>query len=99
MPAFWLIDAWKKQAFEAAWEQGTGRNGSNCVSITISADTQNDVRWMQTVTLLPDTCYNLHGWIKGKNIVKRDSGDTGANLSLLGTWDHSANEGSFGTFG
>ena len=97
-PDFWTHSAWRPSDATFLWENGTGRGGSNCISITVNEDTPNDAHWKQQVQLIPNEWYNLHGWIKGENITKTEGGGTGANLCLLGTWTSTGAGGSLGTF-
>ena len=57
----------------------------------ISTTTPDDARWIQTVTVKPNTNYRVSGWIKTQNVVPENanSGSAGANLSIYGTWTHS----------
>jgi hypothetical protein len=56
----------------------------------------NDARWIQTVTVQPNTSYSLSGWIKTENVTPEGGGSpAGANLGLFGTWDHT--NGLYGT--
>ncbi|MCL5099095.1 MAG: fibronectin type III domain-containing protein [Candidatus Omnitrophica bacterium] len=86
--AGWTSDAMLPSQAQFTWElSGTGRRGSRCLSIASSQF--NDARWMQTVTdLTPGSTYWITGWIKGVNIVLEPGRSTGANLCLIGTWDH-----------
>ncbi len=93
----WNKDAWKPSGVKFKREKGTGCNQSKCVSIAIDK-IPNDAFWKQKVRLTPGAWYNLYGWIKGENIARGEKGNTGANLCILGTWEHTDNEGSLGTF-
>jgi hypothetical protein len=88
------ISGWSKEAFlpsqaQFEWEPaGAGRNGTRCVSITSS--NFNDASWQQTVTgLQAGALYWLTAWLKGENVVREPNRDTGANICLIGTWEHS----------
>jgi hypothetical protein len=50
----------------------------------------NDARWIQNVPVEPNTRYYLSAWIKTEDVAHSpQSVDVGANISLLGTWNHS----------
>lgn len=86
----WKKDAWKPSGVKFKREKGDGRNRSKCVSIAIDK-IPNDAFWKQKVRLTPSAWYNLYGWIKGENIARGEKGNTGANLCILGTWEHTVN--------
>ncbi len=92
-PAYWTTDAWHMADSIFGWEAGAGRNGSRAASIENTAT--NDARFIQPLTLKPDTWYTLTGWVKGANLVNQ-TGNNAANLfeakSLTGS------EGKGGTF-
>lgn len=48
---------------------------------------ENDAKWVQKVEVKPNTLYKLSGWIRAEGIP---SGAKGANLSVLGTMDMTA---------
>lgn len=50
------------------------------------------------MAIRPGKWLNVHGWIKGENVVNHEGGRTGANLCVLGTWDYTGEEESLGTF-
>lgn len=87
--AAWISDSFRPGAVDFQWEPPPlGRNGSRCISITNSQE--NDSRWTRTLSgLIPGATYWLSGWIKGSNIVREPNRDIGANLCLIGTWEHS----------
>lgn len=91
-PVGWNKDPWLPA--DMVWDNTQSRTGSK--SVKIDAATPNDVRWLQTVDVVPETVYFLSGWIKTDQVA-HDSGPVvaGANLSLYGTWQHTA--GVFGT--
>lgn len=93
----WKKDAWKPSGVKFKWKKGAGRNRSKCVRITIDK-IPNDAFWKQKVRLTAGAWYNLYGWIKGENIIKQEKGNTGANLCVLGTWEHTDDESSLGSF-
>ncbi len=67
-----------------------GRDGGQCVGITISTEKPYDpwpmASWLQNVPVLPGYSYKIGGWIKTENI----SGAGGA--SILISWKESNNE-------
>lgn len=92
-PIHWEWDAWQPSAIPT-WDDTQSHRGDK--SVEIYASTPNDARWIQTVNVEPDKLYFLSGWIKTDNVGHTsESEDAGANLSLFGTWTHSA--GVFGT--
>jgi len=89
---------WGKDAFNPSaiftWDDTQARTGYK--SVKIYAPIANDVRWIQTVDVGPNTVHFLSGWIKTENVAHTsDSVDAGASLSLYGTWERSA--GVFGS--
>lgn len=87
-PLDWTTDQWRSGAYFS-------RDGSNAHSGSssgkITATEISDARFLQEVTVEPETHYLLSGWIKTQNV----SEGVGANLSLFGTWSHT--EGLLGT--
>lgn len=93
-PTGWQQDAWMSNGATFKWDNVEAHNGDR--SAMLQATTANDIRWIQAVTLQPNTNYRLSGWIKTENVV-HDEGTqvAGANLGLYGTWLHT--DGLFGT--
>jgi len=92
-PIDWAWDAWQPSAI-FTWDNTQARTGDK--SVKIYAPTSNDARWIQSVDVEPNTLYFLSGWIKTDNVGhSSEPVDAGANLSLFGTWEHSA--GVFGS--
>jgi hypothetical protein len=86
-PTAWARDAWILSSASLSWDLTQSRSGTK--SVKIQLDTSNDARWVQTVAVQPNTDYQLSGWIKTSNVVHSGEVVTaGANLGLLGTWDH-----------
>jgi hypothetical protein len=57
-------------------------------SVKIDAVEPVDSRFMQVVNVQPNTLYRVSGYIKTENVAHSpQSVDTGATLSLMGTWD------------
>ena len=64
----------------------------------VEAITANDARWIQTVSVTPNTQYVLSGYIKTVNVAHTSqSQDAGANLSILG--GYTSTPALFGTNG
>lgn len=70
------------------WSTGTGTTSFTLVrenarsgqsAVRIEAGQADDARWVQTVTVLPDTVYRLSGWIKAEGV---GAAGRGANLSV-----------------
>ncbi len=92
-PNGWIPDAFASSGV-LTWDNTQAHDGSKSVKIT--APLPNDARWIQTVTVQPDTNYLLSGWIKTENVAHSiEAVDAGANLSILGTWTHT--DGLIGT--
>jgi len=92
-PTGWSTDAWQNTS-TFRWDNSISHSGTN--SVKIISSTPNDARWIQTVSVTPNTDYILSGWIKTQNVAKDPTAalDIGANLCLLGNlqdplWDHS----------
>ena len=89
-PIGWSTDAWRGTS-TFTWDSGVAHSGTKSVKITSTVP--NDARWVQTVSVVPNSNYILSGWIKTENVGHSPPGellDIGANLSLYGTWEHSA---------
>ena len=84
----WTTDQWRPSAYFSRDESNAH---SGAASVKITAPTISDARFLQEVTVEPETPYVLSGWIKTENV----SEGAGANLSLFGTWTHT--EGLVGT--
>lgn len=95
-PTGWSTDAWTTGS-SFTWEQSAGRNGSKCISIT--SNSYNDARWVQTVQLTPNKHYVLSAYVKGENINPDGTATTGANISVMDEWTVSDSTESTGTFG
>lgn len=87
-PLNWSISQWISSS-QLIRDDANAHSGGS--SIRITSATANDAWFSQEVIVEPDTPYMLTGWIKTENV----SSGAGANLSLVGTWIHSA--GRFGT--
>src|SRR3569832_2225749 len=87
-PLNWGIDYWLPTS-PLPRDNVIAHSGTSSARIT--APTGTDARFLQEVTVEPQTTYMLTGWIKTENV----SAGAGANLTLFGTWTHS--EGLFGT--
>lgn len=93
-----LPDAWQSDSWQASavfdWER-IAKDGAS--SVSISAPTPNDARWIQTVPgLTPGQSYALCGLLRGKNIATMPDATIGANISIMGGFVRS--EGRSGTF-
>lgn len=93
-PTGWTRDIWSPRTGTLTWDNTQARQGPKSVKISFS--TPNDARWIQTVSVQPNTRYRLSGWVKTENVAhSAEVVDAGANLSLFGTWTRST--GLFGT--
>ena len=92
LPDYWYPDWWDSSA-EYLWDDNESHHDDK--SIKIIATSPNDVRWIQRVSVQPNTEYILSGWIKTSDVAHTsDSIDAGANLCVYGTWDRTT--GLFG---
>jgi hypothetical protein len=82
---------WSRSQFAtgATFSRNRKQAHSGQASAEINAPKANDVRWVQTVTVHPNTVYRLSGWIKTQDVATSGGGDVGANLGFDGTWTHS----------
>lgn len=93
-PTGWSPDAWNSSHTVFSLDSTQAVSGSRSVKIESAA--LNDARWIQTVSVLPNSYYRLTGWIKTENVAHTgESVDAGANLCLYGTYTRS--EGLYGT--
>jgi hypothetical protein len=93
-PAGWRRDAYDPTIATFAWDGTEAYEGDR--SIMVSAPTPNDVRWLQTIAVEPNTNYLLSGWIRTAGVTDMQQLlNAGANLSIYGTYERSA--GVFGT--
>ena len=94
-PTGWTRDAWQSGA-GFTWDNTQSYGGSK--SVKVEAITANDARWIQTVSVTPNTQYVLSGYIKTVNVAHTSqSQDAGANLSILG--GYTSTPALFGTNG
>lgn len=84
----WTTDQWRPSA---TFSRDVSNAHSGASSVKITAPTLSDARYLQEVTVEPDTQYMLSGWIKTENVAE----GAGANLSFFGTWTHT--DGLVGT--
>lgn len=88
-PSDWSTDAWQDtSAFR--WDSSISHSGTKSIRIVLSIP--NGARWIQTVSVMPNTKYTLAGWIRTENVAvspPEQLANIGANLSIYGTWDHS----------
>lgn len=81
-------DGWATQSYLPGplftWDFAQSVEGGNSVKIVQTV--ANDARWLQEVTVDPNTDYVLSGWIKTIEVAHTgQTVDAGANLSVLGT--------------
>jgi murein DD-endopeptidase MepM/ murein hydrolase activator NlpD len=87
-PNWWTKDAWTLSYSTFTWDDSQKHSGNK--SVKISNNTANDARWIQTVSVQPNSDYRLSGWIKTENVSHTlESVDAGANLSVLGEYEYS----------
>jgi hypothetical protein len=79
--------SWQRELFrpwsELSWDDTVAYSGAH--SIKIVSPAPNDVRWIQTVTVEPDTVYELSGYIRTEDVgLSEQAVSAGANLSVMG---------------
>jgi hypothetical protein len=79
----WFTDAWKGDNLSIfSWETYGCRSGKGCVSIQMQE--ANDARWLQTVSVTPNTDYILEGWVKSQNVISTEMYTRmGGNLGVM----------------
>lgn len=94
-PNNWRSDQWDSTLGTVfSWDDRVAHSGSK--SVKINSPVANDARWLQDISVQPNTNYILSGWIKTENVEHSGQPvDAGANLTLFNTWTHS--EGVYGT--
>lgn len=75
---------WERDAFQFSEELFAWNQKRHLVAITIPEKAPNDARWIQKVSVKPNTDYVLSGLIKTQDVQHTpQSVDAGANLSIL----------------
>ena len=84
IPTHWYWDAWLAGAenCDLSIDNSLAHLGTN--SAYINAIMPNDVRYVQDVTVTPNTWYKLSGYINAKDV---DTQTTGAHLTVLDIFD------------
>jgi hypothetical protein len=86
-PAQWTADQWQGVSDLSAVSDVVHSGGR---AARIASGTNNDARWIQTVSVKPNTSYRLTGWVKTQNVARTvEAVDAGANLCLFNTWTRS----------
>ena len=74
---------------DLSWAKPQAHGGRRSLRITSSSPT--DSAWTQTLQVAPNTVYRLTGWVKTAAVAhSTEPVDAGANLSVIGTWDHTS---------
>lgn len=82
-PQGWTTDQWVSRSTFAI--DTNGAHGGNR-SVRIITTEANDARWLQRVSVKPNTTYILSGWIKTENVAHAvEVNDAGANLCVFNT--------------
>jgi M6 family metalloprotease-like protein len=81
-PDGWISYAYRSGLSDFVWPSAVARSGASSAHVASSFD--NDVSWSQAATTVVGQPYRMCGWLKGESIG--GAGDTGGNISLLGTW-------------
>jgi hypothetical protein len=93
VPFGWATRTYIGASSGFVWPSQVAVDGKNSAQIESPFD--NDKSWNQPMTTVVGQTYRVCGWLKGDAIG--GSGNTGANLSVLGTWAGAGN--LLGTFG
>jgi hypothetical protein len=82
-PTGWTTIAWKTSTF--IWDNTVNHSGQ--YSVKIDTSQPNDLRWAQTVNVLPCSKYKLTAWVKTLNVGHSlEANDIGASLRIDGTY-------------
>lgn len=81
LPEAWSFDSFAKTSVPV-WDDTEAFTGVR--SALIISQTPDDSRWIQDVSVQPDTLYFLSGWIKTEDVASPQFTDPGANISVLG---------------
>ena len=85
-PEGWTMTGWKPGKF--LWDTAVARSGGH--SVKIEAQQANDLRWIQKVSVLPNSQYQFTAWVRTKDVGHSlDANDTGANLCVEGAYSWS----------
>jgi Gpi18-like mannosyltransferase len=79
-PAGWSFEHWRGDGGAVGTLDTAAHDGHRAV--LISAATEDDARFVQTVTVLPSSWYRVSAWIKTEGVPE---GKTGAHLSVMGS--------------
>lgn len=83
LPANWYADSYSTSVAEGTFSldaQGCSDAGSAKIDLTEA----NDARFVQDVSVAPQTIYKLTAWVKTENVA--DDFGIGANLSVIGNF-------------
>lgn len=95
LPDGWATESAEQHDERFDWVSDVKHDGSKAVRLSMAQP--NDTRFIQTVDgLVVGTGYLLCGWLRGQDVVGDANQSIGANVSRIGTWDHSA--GLWGSF-
>ncbi|MGU3470759.1 phospholipid carrier-dependent glycosyltransferase [Paenibacillus sp. D51F] len=86
MPQGWSKDGYKLDDSVTSWSLQQGAGGEPARYLRVQNLQPNDARWLQRVTVKPDTLYRISASVRAAGA---EAGKTGANLSVLGPVDTS----------
>ncbi len=83
----WETDVWNSGDSYSRFTVTDSPVHSGSKAAYIESTRENDAKWVQKVEVKPKTLYRLSGWIRAEGAT---SGFKGANLSVMGSMDMSA---------
>jgi hypothetical protein len=82
-PTGWTTISWKPGTF--IWDNTVNHSGQ--YSVKIDSSQPNDLRWVQTLNVLPCSKYRFTAWVKTLNVGHSlEANDIGASLRVDGTY-------------
>lgn len=81
----WRLQGHREDKEAGSFEPNAGRN--NSTAAVLRSEEINDIRFMQTVKVTPNTDYVVSGWLKTQGVVQEDGKLRGAGLSVLGGFE------------
>ena len=82
MPKGWYTDAYRMNPGYSVFSVSEGMEGSDSYAVSIQNVAKNDSRFLQTVSVEPETMYCLSGYVRADGITDGH----GANLSIEGIY-------------
>ncbi len=81
----WRLQGHREDKEAGSFEPKAGRN--NSTAAVLRSKEINDIRFMQTVKVTPNTDYVVSGWLKTQGVIQEDGALRGAGLSILGGFE------------